>query len=289
MRLSDSDNQLSKENEGHLDKLIQEAEQDCDVKSYRSKLRDKENGLGQILQEVFLTEIEDNDELNNIFDAHLFASKFNTDLLTFKDVNYLRTDYSKHHILEKPEEQKLATIEQFSANSSIYQEKLGNQAKVTDDGDFQDKKNLIKVVKDLLPKLSPEQFEKALDIPCDRESDMRRAKKLEELAPDLPPEVLERALEITCNIESELWRAKALGELAPRLSRKLLERAFYTACDIKSELSRVKALSKLAPYLTPKLLEEALEVTRGIKSKYNRTRALEELTPYFSAKQPNGG
>ena len=271
-QLSKLDYQSSQTTKKYLDKLIEEAEKDCNVNFYKTTLREKEKGLGKAFYDIFLVEIEDEDELNSIFDANLFA---------FKDTDRMRRDDSKDRILEQLDE-KLFTIpiKPNLDKSSISSEQLGNEEKVAHD--FQDNESRIKALKELAPNLSSEQLEQALENARDIQSGLWRAKILGELAAHLSPELLEQALEAARDIQSGLWRAKALGELAAHLSPELLEQALGAARDIQSELWRAKALGELAPHLPPKLLEQALEAARGIQSDYSRGRALEELTPHLS-------
>lgn len=270
-------NNLSfQKNQEYVEKLIEEAEKHCNTNCYKTMLRDKENGLIQVLHDIFFAEIEDNNQFNSVLAA---------DLLPLKDTATIKTNNSsKYHILKKLDGKLFtAPIKPIQVKPGTSWKKLRHQEKATHD--IQDVVNPTPKLKKLPSHLSPEMLEQALCNACDIESDLWRAKKLGELAPHLSPKLLEQAFYATREIKSELWRANVLGELAAHLSPELLEQAFYDACDIKSELWRAKGLSKLAPYLTPKLLEQALEAAHGIQSEYNRTRAIEELTPHLSSKQ----
>ena len=271
-QLSSLNYQSFQKTEEYLGKLIKEVEKDCDVNIYKTTLRDRENGLRKALYEIFLTEIEDNDGLKNIFDANS---------LTFKYINTIRTDDSQHHILgELDGKLFIAPLEPIPIESGISWEELGREEKAAHD--IQDNENTAEKLKDLASHLSPELLEQAFYAARDIESDLWRSKKLGELAPQLPPKMLEQALEAVCEIESDLWRAQAMGELAPYLPPKLLKQAFYAVRDIESELWRAKALGELAPHLPPKLLKQALEAAHSIQSDYSRARALQDLEAHLS-------
>ena len=290
-RLSQFDRRSLEETEDYLYELIEKAEKNCDVNIYKTTLREKENSLSKALCDIFLAEIEGQDELNSIFDANLFASKFEANLLTFKDVNDMGANDSGHHFLEKLDsghhfleklDKKLLTIttESNSVKSGISLEEPGNQGKVAHD--VPDNESQIKASEELKPNLAPEKLERALEAACKIDSELWRATEIGELAPHLSPEQLEQALEAVHDIGSGLWRAKALGQLAPYLSPEQLERAFYVARNIDPELWRARALGELAPHLPRELLKQAVEAARGIQSNYSRGRALEELTAHLS-------
>ena len=271
-QLSKLNYQSFQKTQDYLNKLIEEAAKDCDVSVYKTKLKDKGNGLRKLLCEIFLAEIKNNDELESIFDANL---------ISFKDTNNIRTNDSRHHILEKLDGKLfIAPLEPIPTKSDTPGEELGREEKAAHE--IQNNESPAKALKDLAAYPSPELLEQVFYDACDIESDLWRAKKLEELAPHLTPKLLHEALETVRDIESELWRAKALGGLAAHLPPELLEQALYVARDIEPELWRAKALGELAPHLPPELLEQALEAARGIRSDYNRGRALEELTPHLS-------
>ena len=257
-----------------LDKLIQEAEKDCDVNIYKTTLRDKEKGLSKVLYDIFLAEIEDNYGLNSIFDAHL---------LTFKSVNNVRPERSEPYISElELSDGKLFIIplEPTSMKADTAWKKSEHEAKLL--RYIRDNKQSNQVAKEFPPQLPPEQLEEAFYTACGIESELWRVRKLGELAPHLSPKLLEEAFKTVCDLNSELWRSRALSDLAPYLSPKMLKQALKIACDIESELWRAKALGELAPYLTPKMLQQALEAVRSIQSEYSRSRALEDLKPYLS-------
>ncbi len=52
--------------------LFEEAETDCDVKIYKTRLREQENGLRKQIFNSFLVEIEPNEQLNRIFNARTY-------------------------------------------------------------------------------------------------------------------------------------------------------------------------------------------------------------------------
>ena len=52
--------------------LFEEAETDCDLKIYKTALRDKQNGLRKQIFNSFLVEIEPNQQLNRIFNARTY-------------------------------------------------------------------------------------------------------------------------------------------------------------------------------------------------------------------------
>ncbi len=256
----------------YIDKLIEEAEKDCNAKFYKNTLRDKEFGLRKELYDIFFTEIEENQELNNIFGK---------DLLPLRGMTTIRiNNLPTRHVIKKLDGKLFsAPVKPIPVRPGTSWRRLRYGKKTVDN--IQDNANFTEAQRELKSNLSPEVLEKSLQDACNLESDLWRAKKIGELAPNLPPKLLKQALETVFEMKSELWRANALGDLAPYLSTKLLEQAFDTISNIKSELWRVKAMSKLAPHLTPKLLEKALKLANGIKSEYSRTRALEELAPYL--------
>ena len=52
--------------------LLQEAEKDCEVNLYQTRIRDKKNGLRKLIFDNFLIEIEPNEKLNRIFSARTY-------------------------------------------------------------------------------------------------------------------------------------------------------------------------------------------------------------------------
>ncbi|MEM7712457.1 MAG: hypothetical protein AAF349_02595 [Cyanobacteria bacterium P01_A01_bin.68] len=52
--------------------LLQEVEKDCEVNIYQTRIRDKKNGLRNLIFDNFLIEIEPNEQLNRIFSARTY-------------------------------------------------------------------------------------------------------------------------------------------------------------------------------------------------------------------------
>ncbi|MEO0839810.1 MAG: pentapeptide repeat-containing protein [Cyanobacteria bacterium J06643_5] len=66
-QLFESNHQYQQRKQHYIDKLVKEAEEECDVNIYFDKLRDKEEGLCQELPNQFLKQIKKNEELYRIF------------------------------------------------------------------------------------------------------------------------------------------------------------------------------------------------------------------------------
>ncbi|MEM7553778.1 MAG: hypothetical protein AAF378_06700 [Cyanobacteria bacterium P01_A01_bin.84] len=74
LELYNSNHQSSEEAKKYQDQIFQEVQKDCEVNSFKTALKNNQDGLCKKIYNYFLKEIEHNTQLNNIFNIYLLRT-----------------------------------------------------------------------------------------------------------------------------------------------------------------------------------------------------------------------
>lgn len=134
----------------------------------------------------------------------------------------------------------------------------------------------------LLPKLTPELIEQALDMIEKYENDKLKAEELGFLAPYLPPESYSRVLDMTAGIQSEAARGRALEGLFPHLPEAGQEQALSILQSFSEPAELIYTGLDLLQYMkqdTRAFIDSLAELSERVEDPMTRAHLYTVLAP----------